>query len=77
MGTARLGRTDVEFSGGVVHEVHSVLLVVQLLVDLRLQEVAKPLEVQLQEVVKLLEDHQLQARNLRNHLKQLKQQVDQ
>ena len=39
VGTARLGRTDFEFSGGVVHEVHSVLLVVQLLADCHVEQV--------------------------------------
>jgi len=41
VGTARLGRTDFEFSGGIVHEVHSVLLVVQLLSDCHVEQVWK------------------------------------
>ena len=39
VGTARLGRTDLEFCGGVIHEVHSVLLVVQLLADCHIEQV--------------------------------------
>lgn len=41
VGTARFGRTDLEFAGGIVHEVHSVLLVVQLVQDCHAEQVWK------------------------------------
>ena len=41
VGTARLGRPDLAFEGGVVHEVHSVMLVLQMLQESHSEQVWK------------------------------------
>ena len=41
IGTSRLGRTDLRFEGGIVHEIANVLLIVSLVRDSHSEQVWK------------------------------------